>query len=139
MVAPPQASCAVAIPVPLVPVFAGHSNVRSAGTVSTGAVVSFTVMVWTPVDVLPHWSTAFQFLVITFVPPQPALTLSVKVTAAVPQASVAVAIPVALVAVLAGHSTVRSVGIVITGGMVSFTVIVCSAVETFPHWSTALQ
>ena len=83
------------MPVRLVVVSAGHSSATSTGIVSTGAVVSFTVIVCAPVAVLLHWSTAFQVRVMTFDPPQPAVTLSMKVTVTVPQASVAVAAPVA--------------------------------------------
>ena len=67
---------------------------------------------------------------ITLVVPHPAVTVSVNVTAVLPQASVAVATPVTLVSVVAGHSSVRSVGTVSTGGVVSFTVRVWSAVAT---------
>src|SRR5678815_5164866 len=119
----PQGSVAVATPVALVAVFAGHSSVRFAGTVITGGVVSFTVIVWTPMAALLHWSTAFQARLITLVAPHPAVTVSVNVTAVLPQASVAVATPVALVSVVAGHSSVRSAGTVSTGGMVSLNAV----------------
>src|SRR5947207_2405916 len=81
MVGDPLASVAVATPVALVAVFAGYSSVRLAGSCSTGAlvavfagfsrvipdrtcipaaVVSATVMVWRPLALLPHASTAVQ-------------------------------------------------------------------------------
>ena len=56
--------------------------------------------------------------------PQPCTELSEKVIATVPQTSVPVALPVAVGDVSSPHSTVASAGHVITGGVVSTTVIV---------------
>ena len=55
------------------------------------------------------------------------------------QVSVAVATPVALVLVLAGHSRTRFGGQVIRGGVVSLTVMVCTQVARLPHASIAVQ
>ena len=55
------------------------------------------------------------------------------------QVSVAVATPVLLVPVLAGHSKVTFVGQVIRGGVVSCTVMVCTQLARFPHASVAVQ
>jgi len=71
--------------------------------------------------------------------PQLLLTLSLKLTFTALQASVAVALPVALGAMLAPHSTVTFVGAVIVGGEVSRTVIVCTQVELLPQGSVARQ
>jgi hypothetical protein len=60
----------------------------------------------------------------TFVPPQFVTITSLKVTVAVLQPSVAVALPVLLVLVFAGHSKVRLLGIINLGGIESRTVIV---------------
>src|SRR5258705_9909638 len=62
---PPQSSGAVAVPVLLVEVSAGQSSTRSAGTLSRGAVVSFTVGRWTQVRLLPQSPVATQVRSIT--------------------------------------------------------------------------
>src|SRR6266705_1142407 len=69
-------SCAVATPVALVLVTAGHSSTRSCGQVMVGLVVSRTVMVCTQAMLLPHWSVAVQVRVSTRVAPQFVLTAS---------------------------------------------------------------
>jgi hypothetical protein len=77
MVTDPHPSVAVATPVTLVPVLdAGHSKVTFGGQVIVGGVVSTTVIVWTQLRLLPHWSVASQVREITFVPPQLLLTES---------------------------------------------------------------
>ena len=55
------------------------------------------------------------------------------------QPSVAVPTPVLFVPVLAGHSSVRFAGAVIVGGVVSRTVIVCTALALLPQASVAVQ
>ena len=55
-----QASVAVATPVLVVLVSAGQSNVTSAGQVITGLVVSWTVISWSQLLLLPQASTANQ-------------------------------------------------------------------------------
>src|SRR5258707_9696837 len=101
--------------------------------------MSRTVIVWTALARLPHWSLATQVRAITLVPPQLFVTKSLKVTVTEPQPSCAVATPVALVVVSAGHSSTRLVGIVRVGGVRSLTVIVWSAFVLFPQASTAVQ
>src|SRR6266699_6261359 len=135
----PQPSWAVATPVALVLVLAGHSSTRLGGQLIVGGVVSCTVMVWTQLLLLPHWSVAVQVRVITLVPPQLLLTESLKLIRTEPQPSVAVATPVALVVVGAGHSSVRLGGAVMAGGVVSLTVMVWTALRLLPHWSVAVQ
>jgi len=71
--------------------------------------------------------------------PQSGATASAKVTVGVPQLSVAVAEPVAVGEVLAPHSTVTLVGHVITGGVMSRTVMTCTQLEALPHGSAARQ
>jgi len=111
----------------------------SCGQVITGGVVSTTVIVWTQVETLPHSSVAVQVRVMVSVLPQPGSDVSLCVIATVPQVSVAVAWPVALGEVSAGHSRVTSGGQVIIGGVVSTTVMVWTQVEVLPHWSVAVQ
>jgi hypothetical protein len=120
----PQPSCAVAIPVFRTFVFAGHSRVRFAGNVSVGGVESRTVIVWVAFVTLPQRSRAVHVRWTTFVPPQLVIVTSLNVTVAVLQPSTAVAIPVLLVLVFAGHSKVRFGGITNAGGVESRTVIV---------------
>src|SRR5687767_11065159 len=63
---------------------------------------------------------------------------SLKVTTGVPaQLSVAVGVPVAAGAVLSSKLIVRFGGHVITGGVMSFTVIIWLHVAEFPHTSVA--
>ena len=71
-----QPSLAVATPVALVVVIAGHSSTRLAGAVMVGGVVSRTVIVWTALVLLPQASVAVQVRAITFVAPQLVVTRS---------------------------------------------------------------
>ena len=75
----------------------------------------------------------------TLVLAQLVVTTSLKLMLTEPQPSVAVATPVALVVVLAGHSSTRLVGATMPGGVVSRTVIVCTALLLLPHSSVAVQ
>src|SRR2546422_8489297 len=84
------------MPVTLVLVLAGHSSTRLGGQLIVGGVVSRTVMVWTQLLLLPHWSVAVQVRAMSLVPPQPLLTESLKLTFTKPQPSWAVATPVTL-------------------------------------------
>src|SRR5215831_10918289 len=135
MVTAPQPSVAVATPVTLVRVSPGHWSTRLAGSFSAGGVVSRTVIVCTPLTLLPQPSVAVQVRLMILVPPQLLVTTSENVTVAELQPSWAVAVPVALGAVLLPHSTVKLGGIVITGGVMSRTVMVCVRLTTLPHWS----
>src|SRR5882724_6546970 len=110
MIGDPLASVAVATPVALVAVFAGNSRVTLAGTCNTGAVVSTTVMVWRPLVLLPHASTAVQVRAMRRALPHKSVTTSLKVMDSDPLASEAVATPVTLVAVFAGYSRVTLAG-----------------------------
>src|SRR4051812_23616280 len=55
------------------------------------------------------------------------------------QPSVAVALPVTLVVVTAGYSSVTLVGQVMTGGVRSRTVMVCTRLVALPQLSVAVQ
>src|SRR6266571_3212352 len=135
----PQVSWAVATPVALVLVPAGHSSTRLAGQVMAGGVVSRTVMVWMQRELLPQASVAIQVRAMTLVPPQLVVTESLKLRLTEPQPSRAVATPVKLVLVSAGHSSTTFVGQVMTGGVVSSTVIVCAQLLLLPQASVAVQ
>src|SRR5215472_6178259 len=139
MVTELQPSVAVATPVWLVLVLAGHSSVRLAGAVMVGGVVSRTVMVWTALALLPQASVAVQVRAMILVPPQLFVTTSLYVMETALQPSVAVATPVLLVVVSAGHSSVRLVGAAMVGGVVSRTVMVCTALAALPQASVAVQ
>src|ERR1043165_8339913 len=71
--------------------------------------------------------------------PQLLLIESLKLTVTGPQPSKPVASPGALVVVAAPHSSVRLGGVVMAGGVVSRTVMVCSAFEPLPQASVAVQ
>src|ERR1043166_8586785 len=133
MVTGPQPSEATATPVALVVVIAGQSRTRLVGAEMLGGVVSRTVMVCTALVVFPHWSVAVQVRAITLVLPQLVVTTSPKLIVTAEQPSWAVATPVAFVVVMAGHSRVRSLGAVTLGGVVSRTVMVCTALALLPH------
>src|SRR6266853_764926 len=128
-----QASVAVAIPLALVVVSAGHSKIRSGGQVTTGLVMSRTVMVCTQLVLLPQASAAVQVQAITFVPPQLLVTESLYRMVTWLQLSWAVATPVALVVVIAGHSRPRSGGQVMDGPVMSRTVIICTQLALLPQ------
>src|SRR6266581_3015628 len=135
----PQPSWAVATPVALVSVSAGHSSTRFGGQVMTGGVVSRTVMVWMQLLLMPQASVAVQVRAMTLVPPQLLVTESLKLMLTEPQPSRAVATPVKLVLVSAGHSSTTFVGQVMTGGVVSSTEIVCAQLLLLPQASVAVQ
>src|SRR6266542_1380239 len=139
MVGDPLASVAVATPVALVAVYAGYSRVTLAGTCNTGAVVYRTVMVWRALALLPHASTAVQVRAMRRALPHKLVTTSLYVMVGDPLASVAVATPVALVAVFAGYSSVTLVGTCNTGAVVSTMVIVCVEWAVLPQASVAVQ
>jgi hypothetical protein len=105
----------------------------------SGAVVSRTVIVWVQLELLPQRSVAVQRRAIVWLPPQPFVTESTKVIVAELQVSVAVATPVALVVVTAGYSSVTLGGQVMTGAVMSRTVIVCVPLDELLHGSVAVQ
>src|SRR5687768_3680307 len=136
-----QSSVAVAVPVLLGSVEAEQSIVVSAGQLITGGVVSVTLMVCTQLEELPQASVAVQVRVMVWLPGQlPGTVLSVKVTTgAGSQLSVAVALPVLLGSVEAEQSIVVSAGQLITGAVVSTTLMVCTQLESLPQLSVAVQ
>src|SRR5215469_390240 len=119
MVTALQPSCAVATPVALVLVLARHCRTRFGGAVIVGGFVSCTVIVWTALALLPHKSAAIQVRAMTLLLPQLEVTASLKATVTLPQLSWAVATPVTLVRVSAGHSRTALGGAVMVGGAVS--------------------
>ena len=76
MVTALQVSCALAMPVALVVVSAGHSSTRSGGQTRVGLVISRTVMLCTQLALLPQSSVAVHVRVITLVGPQLVVTAS---------------------------------------------------------------
>ena len=101
-----------------------------------GGVISLTVIVLLQVEVLPQASVARQVRVKT-VGQVPADTVPTTVTAGLAsQASVAVAVPHTGVA---GQSIVVATGQVITGAVISRTVMVLLQVEVLPQASVARQ
>jgi hypothetical protein len=141
MLTDPQASVAVAVPVRLGLVFvAGHSSTALVGQTMFGGVVSCTVIFCTQLDLLPQASVAVQVRVITRAAPQLVTTASLNLIVTALHPSVAVAVPVTLVLVsVAGHSSTASAGQVITGGVVSTTVMVWTQLALLPQPSAAVH
>ena len=138
---PLQSSVAVAVPVLAGRIEAVQSMLVLAGQVMLGPCVSVTVIVWSQVLKLPQLSVAFQVRVMTWLPAQlPGASESVEVMLATPlQSSTAVAVPVAAGSVEEVQLTVVSGGQVMTGGVVSVTVITLSQVLLLPQLSSAFQ
>jgi hypothetical protein len=108
------------MPVTLVLVsVAGHSRTTLVGIVNVGVVVSRTMIVCVQLALLLQASVAVQVRAMTLEPPQLFVTESVYLMATWLQVSWAVATPVALVLVSAGHSRTRFGGQVMTGLVVS--------------------
>ena len=84
MVTSPQASVAPGTSKAQVLV---HSAVLLPTQVMVGLVVSLTVIVCTQLVLLPHKSVAVQVRAMSFVPPQPSVVVSLKLTVATPQSS----------------------------------------------------
>ena len=135
----PQVSLPVATPLPALDSSAVHSIVTSAGTSSVGAVVSTTVMTWSPLVVLPQSSVTVHVRVIVSVFPQPASLESLEVTVTLPQLSVPVADPVPAGLVSPVHSTVTSAGTTMLGAIVSTTLTVWAALAVLPQSSAAVN
>ena len=119
---------------------AGHSTELGAGkALITGAVLSVTLIVCDVVDELPQSSVAVQVLVTLYScghVPFVWLSLNVKETVA-SQASVAVGTSNDGVA---GHSTKLGAGnSLMTGAVLSITLIICDVVEALPQSSVAVQ
>ena len=141
---PLQLSVALAKPVVSVEVSSMHSKVRFAGQVMTGGVVSSTCISWTQVAVLPQSSVAIQVLTSRYSWLQPSCVekvTSLYVTAGdISQLSDEVAVPLFAGRVVSSHSIVTSDGQeVMTGGVVSSTVISCAHEVLFPHASVTVQ
>jgi hypothetical protein len=116
-----------------------HSIVISAPTpLMTGAVLSSTVIVCEAVEVLPQASVAVHVLVMEYSPAQaPGVVTSLNVSVAVPHASLAVGEENEGVTV---HSIVISAPTpLMTGAVLSSTVIVCAAVAVLPQASAAVH
>src|SRR5512137_1562204 len=109
------------------------------GQAMAGFVVSRTTIVCRPLVLLPQASVAVQVRQSVLVLPQLLLTMSLKVMVTVLQASGAVAAPVTFVRVSPGHSSTRFAGNRSAGGVVSRTVIVCSALVALPQASATVQ
>jgi hypothetical protein len=109
--------------------------------VSIGAVVSTKVMLCVQVALLPQASVAFQIRAMPALPVQSAAVGESEyvIVTAPPQLSVAVALPVLDVLVEAPHCNWTLAGQVITGGVVSTKVIVCTQVELLPQASVAFH
>src|SRR5437667_2232868 len=135
----PHPSCAVATPVTFVVVLAGQSRVTLVGQIRLGRVVSRTVIVCTQLLLLLQASVAVQVRAITLVAAQLLVTESLYRMVTWLQVSCAVATPVALVVVIAGHSRTRSGGQVILGPLMSRTVIICTQLALLPQPSVAVQ
>src|ERR1043166_1015995 len=120
---------------------ASHSALVSAGTpLSTGGVVSLTVIVCSQLELLPHPSVATQWRLIVKLSAQfPGVTVSLCVTVTPLHASVAVAVPVADGSVDWLHDTVASIGHVIAGGVVSLKLMRWLAAAPRPQLSVAVQ
>ena len=119
---------------------AGHSTEPGAGNVlMTGPTLSVTLMIWDAVELLPQSSVAVQVLVILYScgqDPPVVTSTKVKVTVA-SQASVAVGMSKEGTA---GHSTELIPGReLMTGAVLSVTVMIWDAVEVLPQLSVAVQ
>ena len=133
----PQASAAVAI-----------ANTGTAGQLivvgpgseaMTGAVISCTLNVCDAVEEFPHASVAVHVRVTLYEPAHaPLIVTSLKLSVnALPHTSVAVATANTGVA---GQLIVEGAGsAAMTGAVLSCTLIVCDAVEEFPHASVAVH
>jgi len=119
---------------------AGQLIVVTAGNAAiTGAVISCTCIVCDAVEEFPHASVAVHVLVTLYEPAHaPFVVISADVSVkALPQASVAVATANEGVA---GQFIVDVAGnAAMTGAVTSCTLIVCEAIDEFPHASVAVQ
>ena len=127
--APPQLSVALAVAAQVATVAAlKHSIVSdAAGTVITGGVLSSTVKSLVAVDTFPQTSVAVNVTVIVWLQfPVGGVYVGTSVTAP-PQLSVALAVAaqVATVAALKHSIVSDAAGTVITGGVLSSTIMVC--------------
>jgi hypothetical protein len=132
-------SVAVAVPKFAVDMFTSHSITTFGGQVIAGGVISLTVMVWLAVAVFPHASIAVHFRVTALALPQLLVVASVNDIVAVELLHASLAVGEEKVGV-AGQSMVDGPPTpLITGGVLSLTVIVWLAVAVFPHASVAVH
>ena len=132
----PQLSVAVTELVAALGTSASHWTVTADGHVTTGGVVSLTVIACVHVVELPQVSVA-RYVRVMVRGHEPDDTSPTNVTVTAPQLSVAVTDDVAAVGTSASHCTVTAEGHVTAGGVVSFTVMVCVQVVELPHGSVA--
>jgi len=138
--APPHLSLVVTLLVSGAGTWLAQPTVRLVGHVILGGLISLMVIVWTQVALLPHRSAARYVRLMTNCPAQLLeLTESpcqLTVTAP-PQLSLVVTLLVFGAGTWLAQLTVRLLGHVILGGLVSLTVIVWTQVALLPHWSVA--
>src|SRR5512133_1163734 len=97
--------------------------------------LSFTVICCVHVDVFPQESAAW-YVRVMIRGQLPDHTSLIKVTAGVPQLSVAVTAVMSGAGTALMQATVTSAGHTITGAMLSLTVMICTHVAVFPHRSS---
>src|SRR6266446_10455884 len=138
--APPQLSLVVTLFVSGAGTWLAQLSVRLVGQVMFGGLVSLTVIVCVQVALLPHWSVARYVRLTTNCPGQLLELIEspcqLTVTAP-PQLSLVVTLFVSGAGTWLAQLTVRLVGQVMFGGLVSLTVMVCMQVALLPHWSVA--
>ena len=123
---------------------ASHSTVTSTGTpAKSGATSSILVIRWLPDTVLPQLSVAVQVRMVTVPAAQPVPAVSVVsekvISTLVSQLSLAVTVGIA-VTEASPHATSTSAGTPAnTGGVLSCTVIVCTASALLPQASVAVH
>lgn len=119
---------------------AGQNSVDGAGSAAmTGAVISCTLTVCDAVEKLPHASVAVHVLVTLYDPAHVPLVVTSEGTSVneLPHASVAVA---CAKTGTAGQVIVVGAGSdAMTGAVISWTFIVCDAVDELPHASVAVH
>src|SRR6266446_4846747 len=134
--APPQLSLVVTLLVSGAGTWLAQLTVRLVGQVRLGGLVSWTVMVWVQVALLPHKSVARYVRLMTKRLAQLLELIEspchVTVTAP-PQLSLVVTLLVSGAGTWLAQFTVRLVGQVRLGGLVSWTVMVWVQVALLPH------
>src|SRR6266404_4002216 len=134
--APPQLSLVVTLLVLGAGTKLAHPTVSLVGQVIIGGSLSFTVMVWTHVALLPHWSVARYVRLMTNCPEQLLELIEspcqLTVTAP-PQLSLVITLLVFGAGTWLAQPTVRLAEQVMLGGLVSLTVIVWTQVALLPH------
>lgn len=140
MTGPAQLSVAVTLAILGAGTALAQLTVIGAGQVITGGVWSFTVMICVHSAKLPHTSVARYVLVIVYRFAQVWLLITSLIWVTVttpPQLSVAITLAVLGAGTAEAQLTVTGAGQVITGGVWSFTVMICVHSAKLPHWSVA--